>query len=128
MPLKEVVTLGDGLWNQSTVGFAEGASLQLLGGKAQLTRENIHIIIMIIEGGNNLKVVYVTGYCLETLLFHHLPTPPRLSYPNAAVCSNFLSSWPSPLPSPCNTNTNPEALAVSTGIDCISTGNDILSC
>lgn len=63
------------------MGFAEGASLQLLGGKAQLTRENIHIIIMILKGGNNLKVAYVTGCCLETLLFHHLPHPTQAFLP-----------------------------------------------
>lgn len=37
LPLKEMVTLRTGLCNQSTTGFAEGAShsgLQLLGGKA----------------------------------------------------------------------------------------------
>ena len=114
-------------WNRSTMDLQKGPQSPAPGRKDTINMGNNHIIIMIINGVNHLKMVNEQGADWKPFSPDIHPTLPCLSYSKIAACSNLLPSWSSPFLSPCNTNMNPHALAISTGINCISTGNGILS-
>lgn len=122
-----MLTLGDGFGIKAQWILQKGPQSPAPGRKGTINMGNNHIIIMIIKGVNHLKMVNEQGADWKPFSPDIHPTLPCLPYSKTAACSNLLSSWSSPLLFPCNTNTNPYALAISTGINYISTGTGILS-
>lgn len=78
-------------WNRSTMDLQKGPQSPAPGRKGTINMGNNHIIIMIINGVNHLKMVKEQGADWKPFSPDNHPTLPCLSYSKIAACSMVLS-------------------------------------